>query len=244
MPPNENLPDRAPRTPVNPCLTCHPRSQNICTSQASRFPDPSPFVKTYHSLVDVMSQTGGLDSRPTFQLNEPVRVVCGLSNEGTDDLKVQAIFGSINSVYDFNMMLQNMTQPYHDLTVKPNSEVSLSFEFKILETRALSGRLHLVAFYTDGVSQFASTFMNETVELVEPPLSFGVADVFMYLTVFAVLGLSGGFFLMRIGSGLMSGGRSRQAMETGTKDGPSAAEREWIESALNKGTGAGGKKRR
>lgn len=131
-------------------------------------------------------------------VEKEVSVVAGFLNARSSDqeqgrMKVKAIMGSLNSVYDFSYHVQNFTLLQFDPAeeIEAGEEVSFEYTFKLSGDLDLQPmRIALTIFYEDFNEDFTSQFFNETVTLYEPSNGFDLHTMGTYIFAFGFTALA------------------------------------------------------
>lgn len=155
-----------------------------------------------HPLTSIPAEAPGIetvfvfpkhpDTVPKLPAGDAVEVVVGLHNGASQPYNITAIMGSLNSPLDFGIYVQNFTHQTYGLQVEPDSEASVLYSFRpdpSLHPREFT--VALTMFYTDGASQMsATTFFNNTIEIVEPPRTVDGEILFLWALLLGAIGFA------------------------------------------------------
>jgi len=131
-----------------------------------------------------------------FEGGEVAEVLMGFRNIGDMVYNVSAIVASLHHPSDFRYFIQNFTQLNYQAIVTPNHEITLSYPFRpdsLVETGKFG--LAITVFYADNSRNYTTTFFNQTVQIVEPPMGFDSQTFFL---IAGAIGMAtvGGYVLM------------------------------------------------
>lgn len=127
-----------------------------------------------------------------FVLGEPVHVLVGFNNKGNNSFNITGIGAHLHSPVDLSYFIQNFTaRRVVGGFVGPRQQGSVEYVFMpdpSLEPLPfwLSG---WVLYNNSRDEVFFNTFVNTTIELVEPKVGFTVRSAFNYLIFFGAVGL-------------------------------------------------------
>jgi len=147
----------------------------------------SPDVHTSYLFPDFPSQ-----KLPSGEL---IEVLLGFTNNGQNTFKITHLGASLNHPQDFRYYIQNYTKFEYDVLVHPGEHVSLAYRFRpdaLLEPREF-GLIVSVYYHDELGGNFTAAFFNGTIDIVDPDNGFDFQQAFIYLGLFAIVGL-GGFF--------------------------------------------------
>jgi len=118
----------------------------------------------------------------------------GFHNKGDSTFNLTAVGAALHSPFDYNYHIQNFTYREVSSIVGGGEEASVEYQFtpdKSLEP--LEFHLSASLYYNDTGSGklFRSTFVNQTIELIEKSSGFDAKTIFTYILAFAGLGLAG-----------------------------------------------------
>jgi len=153
----------------------------------------SPDVHTSYLFPDFPSQ-----KLPSGEL---IEVLLGFANKGQNTFKITHLGASLNHPQDFRYYIQNYTKFEYDVLVHPNEHVSLAYRFRpdaLLEPREF-GLIVSVYYHDELGGNFTTAFFNGTIDIVDPDNGFDFQQAFIYLGLFAIVGLGGFFWLSNFG---------------------------------------------
>nr|QGJ83565.1 translocon-associated protein alpha subunit [Opalinidae sp.] len=123
-------------------------------------PEPSPDVTYYVHFPD-FNQT-------SLPLGSAVTVLVGLVNNGKEDLNISFVMGSLNKPEIFQNYIQNFTKRDLNTTLRAYSEITIAYRFATYyDLLPNQYRLCLSVFYDTQTEEFATTFINETIDFYE-----------------------------------------------------------------------------
>jgi len=162
---------------------------------------------------------------------EPVEVLVGFRNNGTQQYNITSIDASFNYPLDFSFYIQNFSRWEFGTPVPPLREVTLSYMFKpdaLLEPREF-GLLVNVHYKDLQGKNYTTVVFNSTVILDEPLGGWDAQSAFAILAVLALFGL-GGFFLYRYLRTWVKKQKQKTVKKTdyGTKARKSEVEDDWL----------------
>lgn len=158
-----------------------------------------------------------------FPAGDIVKVVVGMHNDGQETYNVTAILGSINSVTDFKLYVQNFTNKLYLKALEPGEELSVEYAFQTAP--ALPARDFIIAltlFYAKPSGEYLSTtFFNQTIEIVEKKQFIDFDLIFMYLILAGIVAGSGWFLAPYMPSfGVLN---KKSTKKSSSKRGPAVA---------------------
>lgn len=157
-------------------------------------------VRRMHPLVNLpprgeVSTKYVLPEHPQklFPAGEVVPILLGFRNEATFPYNITAITGSLNSVANFSVNIQNFGTMAVGVIIPPALEVTLEYKFR--PDPALTPvefNVAVAVFYSDssGQREHSSVFFNDTIDIVEPEKFFDTEVLFMYATIICLIALA------------------------------------------------------
>jgi hypothetical protein len=125
-----------------------------------------------------------------FVVGEVVTTLLTVRNDHASPINVTYLSGSINSPRNYNIYLHNFTTLAYHAVLPPGAERSFEYMFGTpVNMPARQFQMAMSIFYSDvdrPGSQFAATFYNRTVEMVEPEKLIDTEALFLYSTLAAI----------------------------------------------------------
>ncbi|EIE23258.1 hypothetical protein COCSUDRAFT_53555 [Coccomyxa subellipsoidea C-169] len=149
-----------------------------------------------HPLTDIPAPLEGLQTvfwlpeypEKQFPAGALVEAVVGVHNNAKERVNVTAIVGSLNNAQAFHQFYQNFTYQPQVAVVSPGEEASLSYYFSPDESfPPREFQVALTVFYNTPAGSFASTFFNETIDIVEVPPLIDVQGIFLLAALLGLL---------------------------------------------------------
>ncbi|KAK9903492.1 hypothetical protein WJX75_006931 [Coccomyxa subellipsoidea] len=149
-----------------------------------------------HPLTDIPAPLEGVQTvfwlpeypEKQFPAGSLVEAVVGVHNNANNPLNVTAIIGSLNNAQAFHQFYQNFSYQPQQAVVRPGEEASLSYYFMPDESfPPREFQVALTVFYNTPAGSFASTFFNETIDIVEVPPLIDVQGIFLLAALLALL---------------------------------------------------------
>lgn len=140
------------------------------------------------SNVDVAYTFPNFAQESQIIVGEDVTTVITVRNDGTSPVNVKYITGSINSAKAYSIFLHNFTTTAYGSTIPTDGEQSFEYKFATAANMPpRQFRLALTVFYEgDKSQQYAKTFFNSTVEVMEPDRLIDTDALFLYLTLASI----------------------------------------------------------
>ena len=198
-------------------------------------------VRPSHLLTDIPEPNDDVDTVHIFPdydasklpSGETLKVLLGFHNSGGTPLNVTHIAGSLNLPNMFSFHVTNFTVSEYLSIVEPGKEASFEYRFEL--DPLLAGhdfQLAFTAFYADDADNYATTFYNGTLTILDPIGVFDTQTMFMYaifasVFAFAVyFGLQATGMLPAVKKALGMGKKKRvKKTETGTRG---ATDDDWL----------------
>jgi hypothetical protein len=106
-----------------------------------------------------------------FPLGEPVEVIIGVSNSGSEAYDVTNLAGSLHSSTQWKTWVQNFTAVRTHAHLKPGEQISLRYSLRpdpMLHVREFQVAIHVFYKNKAGV-RFHGVAMNKTIDVIELP---------------------------------------------------------------------------
>lgn len=127
-----------------------------------------------------------------FPAGELVKIDLGIHNDGSESYNISAIMGSLNSPQDFKVFFYNFTQQVYFEVVEPGQELSVEYEFALLkDLPPRDYQVALTVFYEAKDGFKATTFFNQTIEVVDVKKLIDTDLIFLYLLLLGILAFVG-----------------------------------------------------
>ncbi|CEO95881.1 unnamed protein product (mitochondrion) [Plasmodiophora brassicae] len=124
--------------------------------------------------------TDGAMNATALVLGERVHVLAVVRNKGNGDVALTGIQAHLHSPYRYSLSIQNFSvMPFEEHGDVPPI-LARSFEYRFRPDPSLlpiKYRLTLDAMYNVGGRAHKTSFFNETIVMVEPPLDWSIATV-------------------------------------------------------------------
>eukprot|EP00210_Caulerpa_lentillifera_P002737 g2616.t1 len=122
-----------------------------------------------------------------FPAGDQIPILLGFHNSASRAYNLSYILGSIN-LPDNNMFVQNFSYQVYFTAIKPKEEATFAYSFRPDKSlRPMELRVALTAFYMDAEGQgYASTFFNETIDIIEKPKWIDYELLWMYCVMLAM----------------------------------------------------------
>lgn len=176
-----------------------------------------------------------------FVLGEFVEVLCGFKNTGDKSFNITMLKGSLNSLYDHSMYIQNFTEQAPFNEIKPGEEGTLAYKF--FPDPHLDPFNYVLTLYVDYVDadkeEYRTVYYNSSIEIVESQSSVDTRTFFgrlLSLVFFALVALVGYHLYKKFGT--------KKRSKADTKSG-AVTSNEWLEGSHTPGEprrGGSGKK--
>lgn len=159
-----------------------------------------------------------------FPLGKTIDVLLGFANRGSKSYTVDVVAGYLVSPLDVNFHIQNFTAFAYNVTVKADEESSIRYRFRTdprLDPREYGVRIDV--FYRNELNRtFATSFFNETVQLLDVSSGFDPRSFFGYVAITGVFGLIG-FLVYKLIQGKVDKSKKKPVAQP-TADQPTAAQ--------------------
>jgi len=201
------------------CLTV----LSVAVSGQSQHPltniPPAGDVQTSYVLPDHPSKQ--------FPAGDQIPILVGFHNAAYRDFNVSYILGSIN-LPENNMFIQNFSYHAYFQSVPSGEEATFEYNFRPDKSlHPMELRVALTMFYGDAEGEmYASTFFNETIDIVEKPKLIDYEMLFMYVVLLGLAGAAGYAILSWVAG--LAGGKKRQPKRAAGKATDESRKDDWL----------------
>lgn len=116
----------------------------------------------------------------------------GLHNDASEVYNITSVMGSVNSVADFKTFIHNLTHQNYFQAVPPGAEIALEYKFTPHQMLPPASYVIALTVFYEGKEGFkATTFFNQTVEVVEVKKVIDWELITLYLLLTGVLAAIG-----------------------------------------------------
>ncbi|KAK8796345.1 hypothetical protein WA171_004306 [Blastocystis sp. BT1] len=126
-----------------------------------------------HPLTDIPEPSSDIEVTykfltEDFPVAEPIRVIVNLKNTGVAVYNITNCMGSLNDANNFAVYHQNFTERNFNSTLYPGYEMNFLYVFGLYNfIDPQEYQMALTIFYETDSDYYATTFFNETVEVVD-----------------------------------------------------------------------------
>lgn len=142
-------------------------------------PEPASDIEVTYKFVD---------GEESFPIGEGINVLIHLRNNGNNLYNITNAMGSLNSASNFGIYYQNFTEKNFNTTLYPNYELTLHYVYGIYNLMDPKDyQMALTLFYETESDNYATTFFNQTVTVVDRSSIFDIETIGMIASFVAII---------------------------------------------------------
>jgi len=181
--------------------------------------DEEDWLLTPHRDVSIAGVFPAHGDRRLF-LDTPITLVVGFANKGGESFNITGIGAHLHHPHDYSFYIQNFTgRRVMGAPVGPGQQAAAEYQFQIdpsLEPQEY-GFSAWVIYNNSNEKVFMHTFMNTTVELVEPATTLSPRSLFTTFLTFAGVAVVA-YVLYQVNASMKPSKKRRARVEQGTRE--------------------------